>query len=191
MKRKIVAMVLALALALTLVAYGEEKETTITGMVVSVEGSVLSLVELDTGNMGGMDFADGERPGMPEGMEGFGGFDPGEFEGTLPEGGNFPNGGSPEGMEPPEGMTVPENGELPNFGSEIGSPMPNFGDFGENMETRDVDISGAHISVEIDGGKAFGSMDDITAGTFVTITMNSKGAATYVLISSQMRFDKR
>ena len=59
------------------------------------------------------------------------------------------------------------------------------------METTDVDIANAHISVEIDGGKASGSMNDIKAGTFVTITMNGKGEATYVLVSSMEGFGGR
>ena len=90
----------------------------------------------------------------------------------------------PEGMDFPEDMTMPENGEMPDFGGENGSMRPGFGNFGEDMETKDVDIGNAHISVEIDGGKASCSMDDIKAGVFVTITVNGKGEATYVLISS-------
>lgn len=166
-------------------------------MVVSVDGTVISLMEMDRGSMGGRDFADGERPEMPEGMEGFpgfGDFNPKDFEGEPPEGGDFPQWGDgempemPEGMTPPEGMTMPENGEMPDFGGENGGMRPGFGSFEENMETKDVDIADAHISVEIDGGKASGSMDDIKAGTFVTITMNGKGEVTNVLVSSQSFF---
>ena len=147
--------------------------------------------------MGGRDFTKSERPQMPEGMEGFGGFTPDEFDGTLPEGETFPQWGEgempemPEGMEPPEGMTMPENGEMPDFNGENGGMRPGFGNFGEDMETTDVDIANAHISVEIDGGKASGSMNDIKAGTFVTITMNGKGEATYVLVSSMEGFGGR
>ena len=193
MKRKFIAIMMVLALAATLVACGGEEETTLSGMVVSVDGTVISLVEMDTGNMGG-DFGEGEGPEMPEGMEGFDSFNPDMFNGTMPEGETFPQWGEgempdmPEGMEPPEGMTMPENGEMPDFDGENGEMRPGLGNFGENMETKDVDIAGAHISVEIDGGKASGSMDDIQAGTFVTITMNSKGEATYVLVSSQSAF---
>lgn len=179
------------ALSASLVACGEEEETTITGMVVSVDGTVISLVEMDTGNMGGRDFAGGERLEMPEGMEGF---NPDVFNGTLPEGETFPQWGEgempemPEGMEPPEGMTMPENGEIPDFDGENGGMRPGFGNLGEDMETTDVDIASAHISLEIDEGKASGSMDDIKAGSFVTITMNSKGEVTNVLVSSTARF---
>ena len=74
-----------------------------------------------------------------------------------------------------------------NFGGE-GGMRPGFGNFGEDMETTDVDLADAHISVEIDGGKASGSMDDIQAGTFVTITMNGKGEVTNVLVSSMSGF---
>ena len=202
MNRKMIAILMVFALAATLAACGAGEETTLTGMVVSVEGTVISLVEMDAENMGGMDFAGGERPEMPEGMEdfqGFGGFNPEDFEGAAPEGGNFPQQGDgemPEGMTPPEGMelpedmTMPENGEMPDFGGENGG-MGGFGNFSEDMETKEVDIADAHISVEIDGGKASGSMDDIKAGTFVTITMNGKGEVTNVLVSSQSFFGGR
>ena len=194
MKRKLIVILMLAALTVSLVACGAEEETTLTGMVVSVEGTVISLVEMDKGSMGSMNFAEGERPEMPDGAEGF---DPGQFEGTLPEGESFPQWGEgempemPEGMELPEGMTppegMPENGEMPDFAG-MGDMGSGFGNFGEDMETKDVDIANAHISVEIDGGKASGSMDDIKAGTFVTVTLNGKGEATYVLVSAQSFF---
>lgn len=179
MKRRIIAIFLALALALTLAACGEEKETTLSGMVVSVDGTVISLVEMDTADMGSRAFE---------------GFDPEGFDGALPEGETFPQWGGgempemPEGMELPEGMTMPENGQMPDFGGESGGKGPGFGNFTEDMETKDVDISGAHISLEIEGGKASGSMEDIKAGTFVTVTVNGKGEATYVMVSAQSGF---
>ena len=179
-----------LALVMTFAACGEEEETTLTGMVTAVDGTVISLMEMD-GSMGSMDFAGGEQPQLPEGMEGFGGFDPGEFGGTLPEGETFPQWGEgemPGGMMPPDGMTMPENGEMPDFGGQNGGTWPAGGDWSGDMETTDVDIGSAHISVEIDGGKASGSMEDIVPGAFVTITMNSKGEATYVLVSSRSSF---
>ncbi len=194
MKQKLVAILVVFVLALSLTACGAEEETTLTGMVVSVDGTVISLMEMDTGNMGGKDFAEGERPEKPEGMEGFENFNPEDFDGTMPEGGNFPQRGEgerpemPEGMTPPEGMTMPEDGQMPDFSGENGGMRPGFGNFGENMETKDVDIANAHISVEIDGGKASGSMDDIKAGTFVTITMNGKGEVTNVMVSSMSGF---
>ena len=197
MKRKFFVIMMALALAVTLVACGAGKETTLTGMVVSVDGTVISLMEMDTSNMGGKDFAGGERPEMPEGMEGFqgfGDFNPEDFEGMFPEGGNFPQWGEGEmpemleGMELPEGMTKPENGEMPDFGSMGGM---GFGNFDSDAETKNVDIGDTHISVEIDGGKASGSMDDIKTGTFVTITMNGKGEVTNVLVSSRSSFGSK
>ena len=197
MKRKFIAIMMTLALAATLAACTGGKETTLTGMVVSADGTVISLVEMDAGSMGGRDFAEGERPEMPEDMEGFGGFNPDSFNGTLPEGETFPQWGDgeipemPGGMDFPEGMTMPENGKMPDFGGENGSMGPGFGNSGADMETTDVDIADAHISVEIDGGKASGSMDDIKAGTFVTITMNGKGEVTHVLVSSQSSFGGR
>ena len=194
MKRKMMAILIAFVLAVSLAACGAGEETTLTGMVVSVDGTVISLAELDTENMGSMDFTEGNRPEMPEGMEDFGDFDPEAFDGTLPEGESIPQWEEgempemPEGMELPEGMTMPENGEMPDFGDENGGMRPGFGNLGADMETKDVDIGNAHISVEIDGGKASGSMDDIQAGTFVTVTLNRKGEATNVLVSSQSFF---
>ena len=93
MKKKLVAIFVAFVLTISLAACGAGKETTLAGMVVSVDGTVISFMEMDTGNMGGKDFAGGERPEMPEGMEGFqgfGDFNPEDFEVTFPEGGNFP-----------------------------------------------------------------------------------------------------
>ena len=199
MKRKLIACLLVLALSAALAACGAGEETTLSGMVVSVDGTVISLVEMD-GTMDGMAFGEGQKPEMPEGMEGFQGFenfDPEDFAGSFPEGETMPQWGEgempgmPGGMTPPEDMTMPENGEMPDFGGEMAEGMPGFGNVGADMETKDVDIAEAHISVEIDGGKASGSMDDIQAGTFVTITLNSKGEATYVLVSSQATFGGR
>ena len=190
MKHKWMAILLVVAMTASLAACGAGKETTLTGMVVSVDGTVVSLMEMG-GEMEGKEFAEGERPEMPEGMEGFegfGDFDPESFSGTLPEGETLPQRGNgempsmPEGMDPPEGMTMPENGEMPDFGG------MDFENFEFDGETKDVDIANAHISVEIDGGKASGSMDDIQAGTFVTLTMNGKGQVTNVLVSSQSFF---
>lgn len=191
MKKKLAAIFTALAMTISLAACGAEEETTLTGIVVSVDGTVISLVEMDISNMGNQDFTGGERPEMPEGMEGFQGF--GDFGEMFPEGGNFPQWGEgempemPEGMAPPEGMTMPENGEMPDFGDMSGMGS-GFGSFGEDAETKNVDIANAHISVEIEGGKATGSMDDIKVGAFVTITMNGKGEVTNVLVSSQSGF---
>lgn len=211
MMRKMITMVLALVLAVSLAACGSEemKETTLTGMVVSVDGTVVSLMETD-GTMADMDFSGGERPQMPEGMEGFEGFEgfgefnPEEFGGTLPEGETFPQRGEgempqmPDGMEFPEGMTIPADGEMPEFDGEMpdfggqgGGMFPGFSEFSGDVETTEVDIADAHISLEIDGGKASGSLEDVVPGTFVTVTLNSKGKATYVLVSEGMSFSGR
>ena len=93
MKRKCIAILMILALALSLGACGGGEETTLSGMVVSVDGTVISLVEMDTANMADREMPEGGRPEMPEGMEGFegfGNFNPEEFGGTLPEGETFP-----------------------------------------------------------------------------------------------------
>lgn len=207
MKLKIWAIILVLTMVLAMVGCGaaeEEEETTLTGMVVSVEGTVISLMEMDTANMGS-GFGGGQRPG------GFGGFDPGSFDGTMPtgdfpqwgngempedftmpEGGQMPNfGGGDRGDFDPESMTMPEDGSMPNFGGSFpggNGQRPEgqggFGGFTFDAETKDIDIADAHISVQEDGVKASGSLSDIKAGTMVTITLNGKGEATYVLITS-------
>ena len=214
MKRKITAILIALVLTFALAACGAGEETTLTGMVVSVDGTVISLMEMD-GEMTGMNFGSGDMSQMPEGMEGFqgfGSFNPGDFDGTMPEGGEMPEGGDfsqwggqmpeggrfpqwgsgdfsewdgqmPEGMELPEGMTMPDfSGGDMDFDAES---------FASDAETKEIDIGDAHISVEIEGGKASGSMEDIKAGTFVTVTMNGKGEVTNVLVSSQSSFGGR
>ena len=63
-------------MAVSLAACGGGEETTLTGMVVSVNGTVISLVEMDADSMSGTGFE------MPEGMEDFQGF--GGFGGRMP-----------------------------------------------------------------------------------------------------------
>ena len=201
------AILLAFAMAATMVACGEKEEetTTLTGMVVSVDGTVIKLMEMDTANMGGgrgENSGDSQRPSMPANMEGFDpeqfggtmpegfdpenlpegfeGFNPGDLSGELPEGETWPQGERPtmpENGEMPEGATMPENGGM-GFG---------FGNFASDAETKEIDIGNAHISVEIDGGKASGTIEDIKAGSFVTLTLNGDGEVTNVLVS-QSRF---
>lgn len=203
--KRFLAVLLVLVMAAGLVACGTEKETTLTGMVTSIDGTVISLMEMD-GDMGGKDFEGGERPSRPEGTEefqGFGDFNPEDFEGTFPEG-EMPE--LPEGERPqrPENGEIPEiptgeNGEMPEIPTgedgemqwpgfdEEGGMMPG-GSFDFEGETTQIDIGNAHISLEIDGGKAGGSLEDITPGSFVTVTKNSKGEVTNVLVSESSGF---
>ena len=211
MKQKILAIFCILVLVAAMTACGAEEETTLTGMVASVDGTVISLVEMD-GTRGGRDFEEGERPSRPENMEDFKNF--GQFDGTNPEGEEFPQWGEGEMPELPDGETAPqrpenddrpemptgENGERPEMPTgedgemqwqgigEDGSRRPGSGSFDFEGETTEIDIGNAHISIEIDGGKASGTLEDITPGSFVTITRNSKGEVTNVLVSSQSRF---
>ena len=194
MKRKILAVLLAALMVLTLAACKEDKSeatTTLTGMVVSVDGSTITLMEMDMASRGGADFAGGERP---EGMEGFSGsFDPenmpegfsGSFDpNNMPEGFTIPQDGSGERPTMPEGMTIPENGEMPSFEGRGEQGEFNIEDFASDAETKTLDIGSAHISVEIDGGKASGSLEDIQAGSMVTVTLDGSGKVTNVLVSS-------
>lgn len=194
MKKRILLVLCALLLVLTMTACGSNKETTLTGMVVSVEGTTVSLMEFSEDMMERP--AEGEMPDM-ENFQGFGGFDPSQFggEGFDPE--NFdpenfdPENFGGEGFDPgnfdpenfdgtmpemPEGAEMPAEGQMPNF-------TENF-----EGESTTVDIADAHISVEIDGGKAGGSMEDIKVGSMLTVTMNGKGEVTNVLVSSSFGF---
>lgn len=170
LKYRILLILCTLMLVLAMTGCGKDEETTLTGMVVSVDGTVISLQEFD-GEMKEMP-ADGERPDMEnfEESENFNpkDFDPEDFEGTMPE--------LPEGEEIPE---MPENGEMPDFSSRF-----------SDGESTTIDLADAHISVEADGEKAAGSMDDITEGSFLTVTMNGKGEATNVVVSSMSGFGR-
>lgn len=52
MKHIFVAILMVLVMTTALAACGGGEETTLTGMVVSVDGTVISLMEVDIGNMG-------------------------------------------------------------------------------------------------------------------------------------------
>ena len=163
---------LSLVLVLSLTGCGSEKETSMAGIVVSVNGTVVSLQKIDA------EMQSGERPEMPngekpdmgsfEGQEGFEdfdpeNFDPADFDGTMPE--------------PPEGAEPPENTEMPDFSARFSE--------GESTE---IDLADAHISLEIDGGKAAGSMEDIKTGAFLTVTLDKNGNTADVVVSSGADF---
>ena len=205
MKRKILAILCIFVLVTAMSACSSEEETeetTLTGMVASIDGTVISLVEMDS-TQGSMNFENGEMPSRPENMEGFEGFEDFEgfegFDGTFPEGESFPQWGDGETPAFPEGempeMPTGEDGETMELPTDENGQMqrpggmsPDFGDFEFEGETTQIDIANAHISVEIDGGKASGTLEDITPGSFVTITRNSKGEVTNILVSSQSGF---
>ena len=170
--KKLMTMICVLALVLSLAACGGKgEETTVTGMVVSLDGTVVTLMETD----GTMDFSQMQRP------EGMGNFDPN----SLPEGFEGMMGGFPGGFngEMPEGETRPQQGD--------GQRPQGMEGFTFEGETREIDLANAHISVEIEGGKEGGSLESLTTGSFVTITINAKGQATYVLVSQNSGFNFR
>ena len=105
--KRIIAAALSLTLVLTMAACGKKAEetttTTVTGMVTAVNGTVISLVEMD-GNLSGGQQPGGQRPSRPENMEGFENFE--GFEGF--EEGQMPN------FEGGERPTFPE-GQMPDF----------------------------------------------------------------------------
>lgn len=200
MKRRITAVFCLAALVLCLAACSEKEEatTTVTGIVVSVEGTLVTLREMTgmqefgaNGANGDRGNGQGQRPsGFEENRRPEGDFTMPEGDFTMPEG-DFT---VPEGMdmpsrpngdfdpnnfsgELPEGMTMPTmpaDGEMPNF----------FGDTNSDAATTTVDLKNAHISVQDGDIKAAGSMSDIKAGSFLTITCNSSGEATEVLVST-------
>lgn len=208
MKSKI-AMILCMAVLLLCAAGCSEKQeesatTTLTGMVVSVEGTVVNLME--TGSMGnGMGNWGGQRPSNSEGGQRPEGSQRPEGDFTMPEGWQRPEGDftmpegdftMPEGMERPtrpEGEFDPNNfdGELPEGATMPSMPAdgsrPNWGNRDENgtqLQTTAVDLKNAHISIQDGDIKAAGSMSDIKVGSMLTITLNGSGEAIEVLVTS-------
>ena len=217
MKTKIFAILTIAAMVFSLAACGAAEsggeETTISGMVISVEGTTVTLLETngnmsfggnrgEGGNFGGFNGELPEGMTMPEG-----GF---QWDGEMPEGATMPEGGfqwngeMPEGMtrpeggfqgELPEGMTMPEggfqwDGEMPEGMTRPEGGAPIVDSSLANISTITVDIANAHISVQTDGVKAGGTMEDIKAGTMVTITMKDN-KVTNVLVTSQNSFGGR
>lgn len=180
MKIKIFAIICVLVMLLSLAGCGGGEETTTTGMVTAVEGTVVTLREMNRDfsqrpEGEGQERPEGERPQNPEGFdpEQFGGTMPEEFDGTMP---SF-DGTMPEEFEGTRPSRGEGDGERPAFQMPEGSG-----------ETVTVDLAKTHISVEIDGGKASGSMEDIKVGSFLTITKNGKGEITNVLVSLRSGF---
>ena len=200
MKNKIFAGICALAMAVSMVGCGGgDEETTLTGMVTKVEGTVITLMEMDSSQQG-----DKQRR---SGFGNFEGFDPEQFGGTMPEGMDPENFTRPEGMEDfdpenfktPEGMegfdpeqfggTMPEGfeGGRPSRGDGSGE-APSFQMPEGAGETVTLDLANAHISLEKDGVKESGSVSDIKEGSFVTVTKNGQGQVTNVLVTSSSGF---
>ena len=176
-----------------------DETTTLTGIVVNIEGSTISIIEMDSADADG---GFGSRPSMPSDSDMREDFDPGKFDGERPE--------RPDGEEMPQGGGHPVSGsdmhgfggKRPDFDGErpvSGSDMHGFGgmrpDFdgerpvssgdipGFDGKTTDLDIGSAHITVEADGVKETGSLESIRRGSFVTVTMTSKGEVTNVLVA--------
>ena len=200
--KKWIAMAMIFAMVLTLTACGGGEETTVSGMVMGVDGTVISLIQMDgqmEGGFGGGRFPggeNGEMPTRPEGMEDFNPEDMEDF--TRPEGMEDFNPEKMEGFDPekmedfnfedfdPEDM--PEGFGPGGFGEGEPPEKPAEGERPEMGEATTIDIANAHISVEIEGGKESGSMENIVPGAVVTVTLSPKGEATYVLVSQSMGF---
>ena len=186
MKRMIISWICLLAMAASLAGCSqeaaEEATTTLTGIVTAVEGTVITVQEMGSGRTNRVE-PEGERPSMPQGG----------FSGTLPEGATLPESGF--GGTLPEGATMPEGG----FGGKRpdGNPLPGDsfdgtrpeGDQrGLRGEGTQIDLANAHITVEFDGGKATGTMEDIAPGAFVTVTLDSSGTATNLVVAESSGF---
>lgn len=175
MKRKLLTVICTIALILSAAGCGGETETTVSGIVASVDGSVISLVKMD-------DQISGDRPQRGEMGERPTGEMPERPTGEMPERPTGEMSERPTG-ERPERPNQGENGEMPERPTGERSEFKGFG--GEDAETVEMDLKNAHISVEIDEGKASGTMEDVTQGSFVTLTLNKKGEVTSVLVSSR------
>lgn len=178
MKTKLISILCILSLVLCAVGCGAaEESTTVTGIVVSVEGTVVSVRTMGSRGQNG---ENGQRPTgeMPERPTGE---MPERPTGEMPErptGEDFPR-------RPADGETSERpTGEMPERPTgEEERQRPSFG--GANTEAESYDLANAHISVEIDEGKASGTMEDIKTGSILTLTLNKKGEVTQVLVSSR------
>ena len=199
--KKWIAMAMIFAMILTLAACGGE-ETTVSGMVMGVDGTVISLIQMDgrmEGGFGGGRFPGGENGEMPTRPEGMADFNPEDMEDfTRPEGMEDFDPEKMEGFDPEKmedfnfedfnPQDMPEGFGPGGFGEGEPPEKPAEGEMPEMGEATTIDIANAHISVEIEGGKESGSMANITPGAFVTVTLSPKGEATYVLVSQSTGF---
>lgn len=170
--KRFTALLLLAAVLLCGCGEKEPEETTVSGMVVSLEGTTLSLVSMEAGSIPSRGDSS-ERPTVPEGetrpQGGFGGERP-----TLPEGETMPEGGFRGQWAEGERPTMPEGETRPDREN-------NRGNF-EDMETTQIDIADAHITLETDAGNASGTLEDLTRGSFVTVTLKD-GKATRVVVT--------
>lgn len=163
---------------------GKKEDTTVSGMVVKVDGTKISIVDVDSDSLS-------EVQGSVT-MPSQGDFNPGDFEGSIP---SMPEGFDGSAPSMPEGFdesapSMPEgfNGGFPN-GNFSGDQATK--DFSANFSDEDIteyDVANAHVSIEIDEGKEAGSVDDITVGSTVTLTINSDSEVTNVLVSKNSGF---
>lgn len=197
MKRAMTAILCIAALVLSMAACSEKEDTTttMTGIVVSVEGTTVTLRQYDGNNNGGnRGNSQVQRPSRDENAQRpEGDFTRPEGDFTMPEDGFT----RPEGdFTRPEGdFTMPEggfDGQRPDVAQRPTMPEgenPGFGNFGGDQgEATTVDLKNAHISIQDGDIKAAGSISDIKAGSFLTITLNSSGEATEVLVGSMGGF---
>lgn len=187
----IISLLCAVLLVMMLTSCGKDEESTITGIVTSIDGGKVTIMEMnlssvreggfDPGEFGGTmtgDF-DGDRPEMPEGFD-LDNFDPSQ----MPE---MPDGFDTGDFDPSQRPERPDGLDTGDFDpKDFDGERPNMSDFGDG-ETQTIDISNAHISIEDNGEKASGTIDDVTVGSSITVTLNGKGEATNVSVTSSRR----
>ncbi len=163
MKTKSLWLAILLIAAVLLAACTKETESTVSGMVVMKEGTVIYLLESNSVNttesLPTEDGEAGSEPSRPD-MD----FNPEDADGSRPSrsGKNF----------------NPDNADR----SGKNRPDRNF-----NIdELTKIDISEAHISIEIDEGKEAGTIDDVKEGSRVTIVLKGEKPVT-VLVSANQR----
>ena len=78
---------------------------------------------------------------------------------------------------------IPQRPSGGNMFGGIGSQL-------EGVETTLVELANVHISLEYNGVKEGGGIDDVTVGSHTTITMNSEGEATNVVVFSMAGFGR-
>lgn len=163
MKTKSLLLTLLLVVSILLSACAKETESTVSGMVVKKEGTVIYLLEFNSINISESrptgDDPEGSRPSRPDK----------DTDGSRPS--------------RPEGDFNPDDTD----GSRPSRPDREFNT--DESQLTKLDIADAHISIEIDEGKEAGTIDDIKEGSRVTITLKGD-KPTNVLISSNSRNGK-
>ncbi len=204
MKKKILSLLCAAAMVFSLAACGTKADTTyagqtLTGRVTAIDGTsvTLALGELteDTAPTGGAHSGDSDSQQPPEMPSGDSGSDTAGEQPTgtppeKPDGDSNSNSESSSGSQPPEkpsGSNDSSDSSTESSGEQDGTPpdMPSGGmggssTFTESGESAAINLSG--VTVTKDGESV--SVSDVAVDDILTVTFDSKGAASTVEIVS-------